>query len=67
MTTKKIEEISEELEVEPVNKKLKRYKSNWLQHVTIMSSNRMAEIMLNCRQRCLGRTFERLLGEAETG
>jgi hypothetical protein len=43
------EEILEHLEVELVNKKLGRYKSNWLQHVTRMDRNRMAKIVLNCR------------------
>ena len=46
---KKNEEISEELEVEPVNKKLERYKSNWLQHVTRVNSSRMAKVVLTCR------------------
>jgi hypothetical protein len=40
-------EILEELKVEPVDKTLRRYKSNWLQgHVTWMI-NRMPKIMLN--------------------
>jgi len=39
----------EELKVEPDDKKLRRYKSNWLQHVTIMTNNRMTKVMLNCR------------------
>jgi hypothetical protein len=70
LTTKKNEEILEELEVDLVNKKLRRYKSDWLQHVTRMSSNRMAKIVMNCRPsgwRCLGRTLRRLLDETETG
>jgi hypothetical protein len=29
------EEILEELTVEPVDKKLRRYKSNWLQHIQV--------------------------------
>jgi hypothetical protein len=44
---KKKEEILEELRVETVHKKLRRYKSNWLQHVTRMTNNRMTKIMLN--------------------
>jgi len=39
-------EILEELKVEPVDKKLRRYKSKWLWHVTWMY-NRMQKIMLN--------------------
>ena len=46
---RKNEEILENLEVEPDDEKLRRYKSNWLQHVTRMDSNRMAKIVLNCR------------------
>jgi hypothetical protein len=37
----------EELKVEPVDEKLRRYKSNWLKHVTGMNNNRMPKIMLN--------------------
>ena len=67
---KRNEEILEELKVEPVDKKLRRYKSNWLQDLTRMNNNGMQKIMLNCRtngQRRLGRPSKRLLGEAETG
>ena len=32
----RIEDIFEKLEVEPVDKKLRRYKPNWLRHVTRM-------------------------------
>jgi len=46
---KRNKEILEELKVEPVDKKLRRYKSNWV-HVTRMNSNRMPKIMLNFRQ-----------------
>jgi hypothetical protein len=46
---KRNDEILEELKVEPVDKKLRRYKSNWLQHVTRMNNNRMPKIMLNYR------------------
>jgi len=42
------EKILEQLRVEPVDEKLRRYKSNWLQHVTRMN-NRMPKIMLNYR------------------
>jgi hypothetical protein len=34
---KRNEEILRELKVDPVYKKLKRYKSNWLQYVTRMN------------------------------
>jgi hypothetical protein len=63
------EELLEELKVEPVDKKLRRYKSNWLRHVTSMNSNRMPKIMLYYRsngRRCLGRPLKRLLTEDET-
>jgi hypothetical protein len=61
----------EELEVEPVDEKLRKLKSNWLRHVTRMNNNRMPKIMLkygrqNGRRR-LGRPLKRLLDEAETG
>jgi adenine specific DNA methylase Mod len=46
---KRNEEILEELKLEQVEEKPRRYKSNWLQHVTSMS-NRMSKIMLNYRQ-----------------
>jgi hypothetical protein len=42
------EEILVELRVEPVDKKLRRYKSNWLRNVTRRKSSGMAEIVLNC-------------------
>jgi hypothetical protein len=64
------EEILEQLKVEPVDEKIRRYKTNWLRHVTRMDSIRMAKIMLNCRlngRRGLGRPFKRLLDEVETG
>jgi hypothetical protein len=70
LTTKRNEEILEELKVEPAEEKLRRYKSNCLQHVTGIDSSRMAKIVLNCRQngrRRLGGPLKRLLDEAETG
>jgi hypothetical protein len=70
LTTKRNEEILEELKVEWVHKKLRRYKSNWLQHVPRMNNNRMPKIMLNYRpkrRRQLGRPLNRPLDEAETG
>jgi len=66
---KRTEEISEGLKVEPVDRKLRRYKSNWLRHVTRMKNNRMTKIMLNYRpdgRRRLGRPLKRLVDEAET-
>jgi hypothetical protein len=44
----------EELKVEPVDEKLRRYKSNWLQHVTRMN-NMMQKIMLIIDQMGVGR------------
>jgi len=67
---KRHEEILEELKADPVEEKLRSYKSNCLQHVTRMDSSRMARIVLNCRpngRRRLGRPSKRLLDEAETG
>ena len=65
------EEILEELEVETVDEKLRKLKSNWQRHVTRVNNNRMRKIMLkygrpNGRRR-LGRRLKRLLDEAETG
>jgi len=63
------EEILEELKVEPVDEKFRRYKSNWLQQVTRKNNNRIPIIMLNCRpnvQRRLGSPLKKLLCEAET-
>jgi hypothetical protein len=38
---KRNEEILEELKAEPLDERLRRYKSNSLQHVTTMNNNRM--------------------------
>jgi hypothetical protein len=62
-------ESLEELKIEPVDEKLKRFKSNWLRHVTRLC-NGMPKLMLKCRpngRRRLGRPLNRLLDEAETG
>jgi hypothetical protein len=40
----------EELKVEPVDDKLRRYKSNSLQHVTRMNNKGMPKIMLIIEQ-----------------
>jgi hypothetical protein len=56
----------EELKAVPVDQKLRRYKSNWLRHVTRMNSG-MPNIMLNCRpngRRRFGRPLKTLLDEA---
>jgi len=45
---KRNEELLEELKVQPVDGKLRRCKSNWLQHVTRMKS-RTPKIRLNYR------------------
>ena len=58
------------LRVEPVDKKRRRYKSNFLRHVTRMNNNRMPKITLNCVpdwRRRLGRPSKRLFHEAESG
>jgi hypothetical protein len=46
---KRNEEILEDLKVEPVNQKLRRYNSNLLRHITKIYNNRMPKLMLNCR------------------
>jgi hypothetical protein len=46
---KRSEYILEELEIEPVDEKVRRHKSNWLQHATRMNNSRMPKIMLNYR------------------
>jgi len=64
------ENFLEDLKVEPVYEKLRRYKSNWLRHVTRMRSSRMAKIVLNCKpngQRRLGTPLKRQLDKEETG
>jgi hypothetical protein len=43
------EEILKELKKEPVDEKLRKYKSNWLQHVMRVNNNRMPKIMLKYR------------------
>jgi len=41
---KRHEEIFEELKLETVDEDLRRYKSNWLRHVTRMNSDRIPKI-----------------------
>jgi hypothetical protein len=48
--TKETKKFLEELKVEPVEEKTRRYKLNWLRQVTRMGSNGMPEIILNYRQ-----------------
>ena len=43
-------EILEELKVEPVDKKLRKYKSNWLHKLTRMNNNGMQKTVLNYNQ-----------------
>ena len=67
---KRNDDILEELKAEPVDEKLRRYKSNWLRHVTKMNNSRVPKIMLIYRpngRRRLGLPLERLLDEPETG
>ena len=57
-------------EIEPADDKLRRYKLNWLRHVTRKSNDRMPKIMLNYTPyggRRLGRPLKKLLDETETG
>ena len=67
------EEILEELKVEPVDERLRRYKPNWLRHATRMNKKRKTgcpKIMMNYRpneRRRLVRPLKGLLDEAETG
>jgi hypothetical protein len=64
------EEILEELKVEPVDHKLRRYKPKWLRHITRKKNSRMSKIMLSYRPNgriWYGRPLKRLLDEAETG
>jgi hypothetical protein len=56
--------------MEPLDKKLRRFKSSWLRHVTRVNKYRVTKITLNYRpngRRRLGRRLKRLLYEAETG
>jgi len=46
---KRNEGILEEMKVEPIDEKLRRYKSNWLRHVKRKNNNRMPKIILNYR------------------
>ena len=58
------------MKVEPTDLKLRRYKTNWLRHVTGMNSSRMAKLVLNYwsnGRRRLGRPLKGLLEESETG
>jgi hypothetical protein len=67
---KRNEEILGELKLEPVDEKLRRYKSNWLGHETRMNNSKMPTVTLNCRpngRRRLGITLQRVLDEDETG
>jgi hypothetical protein len=58
----------EEIKVEPVDEKLRKYKSNWLRHVARLKNKRVPKIMLIYRpngRRRLGRPLKRLSDEAE--
>jgi len=59
----------EEMKVEPVDEKLRKYKLNWL-HVTRLNSKRVPRRMLDYRsngRRRLRITLKRILDEAEAG
>ena len=63
------QEILEEMNLKPFDEKLRRYKSNWLRHVTRMDNNRMLKVMLNYRpngRRRFGKPSKNLLDEVET-
>jgi hypothetical protein len=63
-------EILVELKVEPVDEKLRRYKSNWPPHVIRMINKRMTKIMLNCRpsgRRQLGKLLKENIRRAKKG
>jgi hypothetical protein len=67
---KRNEDILEELIVELVDEKLRRYKSNCLQHVRGINNNRMPKIMLNYKpneRRRMGRPLNGLLDEPGRG
>jgi hypothetical protein len=62
--------ILEELKAEPVDEKIRRYKSYWLRHVTRMNINWVPKIMLNYRtneEDGLVRPLKILTDEAGTG
>jgi len=50
----------EELQVEPVDEKLGRYKSNWLRHVPRISNKRNPKIILNYRPKWTKTTWKTL-------
>jgi len=50
----------EELKVEPVDEKLRRYKSNRLRHVPRMSNNRSPKMILNYRPKWTKMTWKTL-------
>jgi hypothetical protein len=58
------------LKIEQFDEKLRRYKSNWLWHVTRINNNGMPKIILNyrpCGRRRLGRPIKSIADSAETG
>jgi len=59
----------EDLQVQPADEKLRRYKSSWLQSITRMNKNRKqknkAEPQVKIRQ--VGRPLKKLLDAAEIG
>jgi hypothetical protein len=62
-------EILEEFKVEPVDEKLRRYKSNWLRGATRINNKKMTNTTLKYRtngRRQLGRTLKRKLDDAAT-
>jgi hypothetical protein len=67
---KRNEEFLGEFKVEPVDGKLRRYKSNWLQHTTRTNNKKMTNIMLKyrtSRRRQIARPLKRKLDKAERG
>ena len=65
---KRNEDALEGLKLEPVDKKVRRYKSDWQGLVTRINNNRLPKIMLNYRpngRRLIGRSLKKLLYEVE--
>ena len=58
---KRNEEILEDLKVELVDEKLRRCKSNWLQHVTRMNNNKSNAELQTKWTKTIWKTFEEII------